>query len=35
MQAQCLGMMTFPDLPSIPSDHLVLFNDQLHLAVAA
>jgi integrase/recombinase XerD len=35
MQAQCLGMRTFTDLPSVPSDHLVPFTDQLRLAVAA
>jgi site-specific recombinase XerD len=28
-------MMTFTELPSVPSDHLVLFTDQLRLAVAA
>jgi hypothetical protein len=28
-------MMTFTDLPSIPSDRLVPFHDQLRLAVAA
>jgi len=28
-------MMTFSELPSIPSDHLVPFTDQLRLAVAA
>jgi hypothetical protein len=28
-------MMTFTDLPSVPSDHLVPFTDQLRLAVAA
>jgi hypothetical protein len=33
--AQCLGMMSFTDLPSVPSDHLVPFTDQLRLAVAA
>jgi site-specific recombinase XerD len=35
MQAQCLGMMNFTELPSVPSDHLVPFTDQLRLAVAA
>jgi hypothetical protein len=35
MQAQRLGMRTFTDLPSVPSDHLVPFTDQLRLAVAA
>ena len=35
MQAQGLGMMTFTELPSVPSDHLVPFTDQLRLAVAA
>ncbi len=34
-QAQCLGMMTFSELPSVPSDHPVLSPDQLRLAVAA
>ena len=33
--AQCLGMMTFTDLPSVPSGHLAPFTDQLRLAVAA
>jgi hypothetical protein len=28
-------MMTFTALPSVPSDPLVLFTDQLRLAVAA
>ena len=28
-------MMSFTDLPSVPSDHLVPFTDQLRLAVAA
>jgi hypothetical protein len=28
-------MMTFTHLPSVPSDHLVPFTDQLRLAVAA
>ena len=32
---QCLGMMSFADLPSVPSDHLVPFTDQLRLAVTA
>ena len=32
---QCLGMMNFTELPSVPSDHLVPFTDQLRLAVAA
>jgi hypothetical protein len=35
MRAQCLGMMTFTNLPSVPSDHPVPFTDQLRLAVAA
>jgi integrase/recombinase XerD len=35
MSAQCLGMGTFADLPSVPSDHLVPFTGQLRLAVAA
>jgi site-specific recombinase XerD len=35
MQAQGLGMMTFTELPPVPSDHLVPFTDQLRLAVAA
>jgi hypothetical protein len=34
-QAQCLGMTNFTELPSVPSDHLVPFTDQLRLAVAA
>jgi hypothetical protein len=34
-RAQCLGMMTFTELPSIPSNRLVPFTDQLRLAVAA
>ena len=34
-QAQCLGMTNFTELPSVPSDHLVPFIDQLRLAVAA
>jgi integrase/recombinase XerD len=33
--AQCLGMMSFPELPSAPFDHPVPFTDQLRLAVAA
>jgi hypothetical protein len=28
-------MTNFTELPSVPSDHLVLFTDQLRLAVAA
>jgi hypothetical protein len=35
MPAQCLGMRNFTELPSVPSDHPVLFTDQLRLAVAA
>jgi hypothetical protein len=35
MQAQCLGMRTFTDLPSVSSDHPAPFTDQLRLAVAA
>ena len=35
MSAQCLGMRNFTELPSVPSDHPVLFTDQLRLAVAA
>jgi hypothetical protein len=38
MQSQCLVMVTFtelPGLPSVPSDHLVAFTDQLRLAAAA
>ena len=35
MQAQCLGMMSFTELPSVPSDDLVPFTAQLRLAVAA
>jgi integrase/recombinase XerD len=35
MLAQCLGMRNFTELPSVPSDHPVLFTDQLRLAVAA
>jgi integrase/recombinase XerD len=34
-QAQCLGMMSFTELPSVPSNDLVPFTDQLRLAVAA
>jgi integrase len=34
-QAQCLGMMSFPELQSGSSDHLEPFTDQLRLAVAA
>ncbi len=34
-QAQCLGMMSFPDLASLPSDRPATFTDQLRLAVAA
>jgi integrase/recombinase XerD len=34
-QAQCLGMTNFTELPSVPSDRLVPFTDQLRLAVAA
>ena len=33
--AQCLGMMSFTDLTSVPADHPVLFTGQLRLAVAA
>ena len=33
--AQCLGMMSFADLTSVPADHPVPFTDQLRLAVAA
>jgi hypothetical protein len=33
--AQCLGMMKFTDLASVPSDHPTPFIDQLRLAVAA
>jgi integrase/recombinase XerD len=33
--AQCLGMMSFPELPSASSDLLGPFTDQLRLAVAA
>ena len=35
MRAQCLGMMTFTELPSVPSDHPGPLTDQLRLAVAA
>ena len=28
-------MMNFTEMPSVPSDHLVPFTDQLRLAVAA
>ncbi len=35
MPVQCLGMVNFSELPSVPSDHLVPFTDQLRLAVAA
>jgi integrase/recombinase XerD len=35
MQAQCLGMMSFTELPSVPSDRLAGLTDQLRLAVAA
>jgi integrase/recombinase XerD len=34
-RAQCLSMMNFPDLASLPSDRLTAFTDQLRLAVAA
>ncbi len=34
-QAQCLGMMNFTELASVPSDRLVPITDQLRLAVAA
>jgi integrase/recombinase XerD len=33
--AQCLGMMSFTDLTSVPADHLAPSTDQLPLAVAA
>src|SRR5215472_9444968 len=33
--AQCLGMMTFTNLASVPADPLAPFPDQLRLAVAA
>ena len=35
MQAQCLGMMTSPELSSAPSDRPMVFTEQLRLAVAA
>jgi integrase/recombinase XerD len=35
LRAECLVMMTFTSLPSVPSDHPVPFTDQLRLAVAA
>jgi hypothetical protein len=35
MHAQCLGMRTFTDLPSLQSYSLASFTDQLGLAVAA
>ena len=35
VRAQCLGMTTFTDLPSISSAHLGPFPDRLRLAVAA
>jgi hypothetical protein len=35
MRAQCLGMMTFTELPSVSPDHRVPFTGQLRLAVAA
>jgi hypothetical protein len=35
VEAHCLGMMSFTDLASIPSDRLVPLPDQLRLAVAA
>jgi len=34
-QAQCLGMMNFPDLVFLQSDRPAMFTDQLRLAVAA
>ena len=34
-RAQCLVMMSFAELPAVPSDPLVPFTDQLRLAVAA
>jgi hypothetical protein len=34
-RAQCLGMMNFTGLPSIPSDHPARSTDQLRLAAAA
>jgi hypothetical protein len=35
VRAQCLGMMSFADLTSVPADHPAPFTDQLRLAVAA
>jgi integrase/recombinase XerD len=35
MSAQCLDMRTFTYLPSLPSQSLASFTDQLRLAVAA
>src|SRR4029077_430667 len=35
LPAHCLGMRTSTTLPSVPSDDLVPFTDQLRLAVAA
>jgi hypothetical protein len=35
MQAQCLGIMNFTELASVPSDRPIRFTDQLRLAVAA
>jgi hypothetical protein len=35
MRAQCRGVMIVTELPSVPTDHLVPFTDQLRLAVAA
>jgi integrase len=35
VRAQCLGMMGFADLTSVPADHPAPFTDQLRLAVAA
>jgi len=32
-QAQRLGMTNFTDLPPVPSDPLVLFSDQLRVAM--
>jgi integrase/recombinase XerD len=34
-RAQCLGMMSFTDLTSVPADHSAPFTDQLRLAAAA
>jgi hypothetical protein len=34
-RADCLGMMTFTELPSVPSASLVPLTDRLRLAVAA